>query len=227
MQAMQPYPCVAVYKPYPGKEAELDRLISEHHGILSSQDLLTDRKPTYLKSPGGFRIEIIEWKTEASAEKAHENAIIGEMWERFAKAAEFKALKDIDGAERPFAGFQPLDLGAGRAQERNFSDTMMSSENYDAKIAFYERFVGLKLKLRTDSFAMLEDQSTGQKLCLTNGRSVEKTGPSILVKNLDGAMRDLKALGGSVTATWEFENMKGANAVDFEGHEILIYENKA
>ena len=224
---MNPVHVFVVYKPFPGKEAELDRLMATHHGILATQGFATDRKPLYLKTPQGFRVEIMEMKDESAGSRAHENPVVNEIWTKLGALAEFKAIKDLDGADRPFVHYDTLNLGESRAQERNFSDTMMSSGNYDAKIAFYERFVGLKLKLRTDSFAMLEDEATGQKLCLTNGRSVEKTGPSILVKSLDCAMKDLKALGGTVTAEWEFENMKGANAVDFEGHEILIYENKA
>jgi catechol 2,3-dioxygenase-like lactoylglutathione lyase family enzyme len=215
---------IASYQARPGREQELDEVLSRHYKVLDSQGLVSGKPPVYFKTPAGYRIEILEWKDQEASTRAHVNPAVKQIWDDLGQIAEFKSLKDLDISERPFPHCEGLDLAP--VSERSFGDTMMSTKNYDAMISFYERFLGLKLKLKSESYAQLEDTHTGQKLCLTKGPSVEQTALSIETASLDTVLRDLKALGGSVKRDWEYERMRGVNATDPEGNELLLFEMK-
>lgn len=77
---------IVAYKPFPGKEAELDELIKTHVAILSSEGLASEREPTLLKAKDGTLVEIFGWKSKQAIEDAHSNVAVQKMWERLAHA---------------------------------------------------------------------------------------------------------------------------------------------
>ncbi len=108
---------------------------------------------------------------------------------------------------------------------RTLEDTMIPARNYRKMVGFYRRFLGLELKQGTPHFTLLKDAKSRQELCITNGRSVGRTSPGIRVTDLEAALKDLRKLGGKVSRRWDFGAMRGANAKDPEGNEILVWQD--
>ena len=107
---------------------------------------------------------------------------------------------------------------------RTLEDTMIPARNYRKLIGFYRRFVGLKLETGHSNFTLLRDPKSRQALCIPNGRPVGRTSPGISVPDLEAALKDIRKLGGKVTKRWEFGSLRGANAKDPEGNEILVWQ---
>ncbi len=109
-------------------------------------------------------------------------------------------------------------------EKRNFSDTMIAAKDYEKLVSFYTGFVGLEVTESSEKFTMLVDREKKQCLCITNGESVSSTSPGILVTDLAQSLIDLKSMNGKILKTWEFASMKGANCLDPEGNELMIWQ---
>lgn len=109
---------------------------------------------------------------------------------------------------------------------RTFQDTMISAEDFAPMVRFYTEFVGLEIVEENDAWVLLKDATTSQSLCITKGASVKSTAPGISVPDIEVALTDLTALGGSVTERWEFGPMVGANCTDPEGHEVMVWQTR-
>jgi hypothetical protein len=99
---------IVAYKPFQGKEAELNALIKTHVAVLRSEGLASDRKPAFLKAKHNTIIEIFGWKSKEAIESAHSNAAVQKMWEQFAQVCEFIPLKHVAEASDMFAEFDAL-----------------------------------------------------------------------------------------------------------------------
>lgn len=217
---------VVVYSPRQDREIELRNLLAQHADVLESEGLLGERSPAYFVTPKGMIVEIFDWKSEKAGEDAHSRAAIQTLWNRLGEASEFVSLGQLDIASQLFASMERIELkGSGKGRERSISDTIIAAQNYDATVEFYRSFVGLKVARKSDEFCLLEDPSTKQVLCVTNGPSVAKVGTSVQTGDLVEAVSALEKLGGKVVRTWEFGSMAGANAHDPEGNELLIWKH--
>ncbi len=99
----------AVYRAKPGKEDELAALLEKHVPVLRAQGLATDRAPIVMRSPkDGTFIEIFEWDTAGSAQAAHENPAVAEIWNAMGEIADFLTLSDLPEAQLRFAHFLPV-----------------------------------------------------------------------------------------------------------------------
>ena len=85
---------LAVYKPKPGKDAEVMALVRRHVPALRKEGLL---------------IEIASWKSEDSARAAHANPRVMEIWGAFAACCDFQQLKNLAEAQQEFAHFERLE----------------------------------------------------------------------------------------------------------------------
>lgn len=100
---------VAVYRPHPGKDAELLELVRRHVPALRREGLATDHAATLLKAADGTLIEIATWKSEESARAAHDHPVVQELWAAFAACCDFLALRDLGEAEKMFAHFERVE----------------------------------------------------------------------------------------------------------------------
>jgi hypothetical protein len=100
---------IVAYRPFQGREAELDELIKTHIAILRSEGLATDRNPTVLKTKDKTVVEIFGWKSKQAIEAAHSNPAVQKMWERFAQVCEFIPLKNLDESNDMFAEFDAVE----------------------------------------------------------------------------------------------------------------------
>jgi quinol monooxygenase YgiN len=99
---------IVAYRPNPGKETELLKLVRNRVPTLRNQGLVTDRKPTIMRARDGTIIEVSEWKSQEAIDAAHKNLNVLAMWDKFFKLCDCVPLKNLREAEEMFAGFEPI-----------------------------------------------------------------------------------------------------------------------
>jgi quinol monooxygenase YgiN len=100
---------IAVYNPKPGQERALEEILAEHVPLLRREELATSRPVVLLRSSDGRYVEIFEWASEQSAEKAHDNPRVKALRERLEAVAEVGRLVDLPCAHRSFPHFEAID----------------------------------------------------------------------------------------------------------------------
>ena len=98
---------IAAYRPKPGQDAALRKLLRDHVPYLRRQGLATARESILGLAQDGTYVEVFEWETGAIA-RAHEHPGVQAMWQLYAEACEYVALKDLAEAQGLFAGFVPV-----------------------------------------------------------------------------------------------------------------------
>ncbi len=93
------------YKPKPGKEADLDKLMETHLEILRQQKLATSRESILMKSKDGTVIEVFEWESALAIEEAHSNPVVMKMWEEYEAVCDYVPIASISEASDLFAEF--------------------------------------------------------------------------------------------------------------------------
>lgn len=100
---------IAAYRPKPGKDRELRKLIGEHRRALAEAQLVTQRRSLILRARSdGTLLEIFEWASARAADRAHRYAPIRAMWRKLSEVADFVALSDIKEAGKAFSHFEAL-----------------------------------------------------------------------------------------------------------------------
>ena len=102
---------IAAYRPKPGAEAELHRLVREHVPRLRALGLATDRASIAMKAADGTVLEVFEWASADAIAVAHEHPEVQAMWGEFAAVCDFAPPSAAAELARPFPDFEPL---AGR-----------------------------------------------------------------------------------------------------------------
>lgn len=100
---------ISSYKPKPGKEAELQRLMATHLSRLRDEELVTDRESIVMKSDDGTILEVFEWKSKDAIERAHSNPAVLQMWSEFAEVCEFVPASRVAELSELFAEFTPIN----------------------------------------------------------------------------------------------------------------------
>ncbi len=99
---------IVAYRPFKGNEKVLRKLVERHILILQKERLATDRMPVIMKSETGDIIEIFEWTSAASIEKAHHHPKIQELWEEFTEVCEYIPISEVPEAKKLFSEFTPI-----------------------------------------------------------------------------------------------------------------------
>jgi quinol monooxygenase YgiN len=100
---------IVAYRPKPGKEDELLELVRARVPTLRNEGLVTDRRPTIMRSRDGTIIEVSEWKSREAIDAAHKNPNVLAMWNKFFAVCDCVPLKTLAEAEEMFAGFAPIE----------------------------------------------------------------------------------------------------------------------
>jgi hypothetical protein len=100
---------IAVYRPHPGKSAQLEAILRRHVSTLRSLGLATARPVTLLKSADGSYLELFEWASSEAAQAAHDAPAVAALWEEMGTIADFPPLADLSETKRRFAHFSPVD----------------------------------------------------------------------------------------------------------------------
>jgi quinol monooxygenase YgiN len=101
---------IVVYRPKPGREAELLGLVREHVPALRADGLATAREPLVMRAADGALVEIFEWTSAEAVEGAHHNPKVMAMWGRFAEVCDYATLADLPEAQRMFSPFESVEL---------------------------------------------------------------------------------------------------------------------
>lgn len=108
---------IAAYRPKPGKELELRKLVRQHRRTLDEAHLVTSRPTLLLRARSdGTVLEIFEWISTKAADEAHQHPAIREMWNKFAKIADFVPLSAIQEADKAFSHFEALSSSAPKVR---------------------------------------------------------------------------------------------------------------
>ena len=108
---------IAAYRPKPGKESELCKLVRQHRRALDEAHLVTKRPTLLLRARSdGTVLEIFEWVSAKAADEAHQHPSIRAMWGRFAEIADFVALSEIHESEKAFSHFEALETGRPKSR---------------------------------------------------------------------------------------------------------------
>jgi quinol monooxygenase YgiN len=100
----------ALYKPHPGKDAAVRKVIAEHVPTLRRLEMVTDRPAFVVKSENGTYIEVFEWVSKEAVKTAHTHPEVAKVWEAMGQIADFAALDSLPESKKPFTHFEPVDL---------------------------------------------------------------------------------------------------------------------
>lgn len=98
----------ALYRPHPGKEAELLKLVARHCPTLRKLELITDRAPIVVRAADRTIIEVFEWRSEEIVKRAHEHPEVAAIWEALETVAETTTLASLAEAHEQFSHFEPV-----------------------------------------------------------------------------------------------------------------------
>ncbi len=100
---------ISSYKPKPGKDAELLKVVRTHVPILRELGLATGREVQIMKASDGTIVEVFEWVSADAIKKAHETPRVHEMWKEFEAVCEYESLSNLEESKHPFSEFTPLN----------------------------------------------------------------------------------------------------------------------
>ncbi|MCH8252214.1 MAG: hypothetical protein IID36_07155 [Planctomycetes bacterium] len=100
---------IAAFKPKPGMEEELLRVIADRLPLLRRLGFATDREAMLMKSKDGVVIQISEWVDNEAIRRAHETPEVLTLWERFDACSDYVKLEAIAECREDFATFDALD----------------------------------------------------------------------------------------------------------------------
>jgi len=103
-----PRTVIAVYKPRPGKAAELQAIVARHHGVLTGQGLVTERPPFVAQAADGTFVEVFEWASPQAIERAHHDPVVQAMWAEFDAACEFVPVATLPEGQQLFSEFEAM-----------------------------------------------------------------------------------------------------------------------
>lgn len=105
---MSPEMVIALYRPHPGKERELDALVARHVPALREAELITARGTLAGRAKDGTVVEVFEWVSADAARRAHELPGVARVWEAMAQVADFVTLGGLAEADQRFPHFAAL-----------------------------------------------------------------------------------------------------------------------
>ncbi len=100
---------IAVYRPKPGKEKQLERLVGEHLPVLKEQHLITERKPIVMRAADNAIVEVFEWKSSQAIEQAHTNVAVQQLWARFGEVCDYEVPVNVIEFQSVFSEFESIN----------------------------------------------------------------------------------------------------------------------
>jgi hypothetical protein len=101
---------IAVFRPKPGKEAELLECMRDHQPVLRGEGLVTDRPACVMRSANGTLLEVFEWQSQAAIDAAHANPRVHALWARYAACCDYGTLAELPESGTMFPGFEPVTV---------------------------------------------------------------------------------------------------------------------
>ena len=109
----------ALYRPKPGRVAELDAIVKEHVPALRKLGLVTARAPIVARSRrDGTIVEAFEWASAEAIERAHRDPAVQAIWARFGACADYLGFGQLAEASEAFAGFEPVNAAPAAPRKK-------------------------------------------------------------------------------------------------------------
>jgi hypothetical protein len=99
---------IAIYKPNPGQQIDLEREVAAHVPELRRLGLATNAASTALRASDGTILEHFEWVSSEAIDKAHEHPDVHKMWARFESCCTYGTLEQLPNAGVMFPEFEYL-----------------------------------------------------------------------------------------------------------------------
>jgi hypothetical protein len=110
---------IAAYRPKPGKDQALRKLIREHRRTLNAARLITSRPSIVLRARSdGTLLEIFEWVSARAADEAHQHPALRAMWNKLAAVADFVPLSAVAEASKAFSHFEAVSSASTGSKVR-------------------------------------------------------------------------------------------------------------
>jgi predicted enzyme related to lactoylglutathione lyase len=109
---------------------------------------------------------------------------------------------------------------------QKYAETMIGSKNLPATAEFYKKFLGMEVSNPGDgqSFMILADPKTNQRLCIVADPRIQNAVPSIETTNFDMTLTEFTAQGGKVVDQNTYPTMKVATVQDPDGRQLCIWQ---
>ncbi|HEY4232277.1 MAG TPA: hypothetical protein VGM76_02530 [Lacipirellulaceae bacterium] len=101
---------VVAFRPKPGKEAELKRVLATRLPLLRRLGLSTDRTNITMRAAAGTLVDVSEWTDDAAIERAHSNPEVLELWRQFDACCDYVKLDTLAEVHHDFATFDAIAL---------------------------------------------------------------------------------------------------------------------
>src|SRR5690242_20437347 len=101
---------IAAFRPHPGKEDELKRVIASRLPLLRRLGLATDRTNITMRATDGTLIDVSEWVDDAAIHRAHHTPEVLELWQRFDACCNYVKLDSLAEPHHDFATFDAVTL---------------------------------------------------------------------------------------------------------------------
>lgn len=99
---------IAAFKPKPGKDADLLKVIDDRLPLLRRLGMATDRAEVRCRSNDGVILTISEWSSQEAIDRAHKTPEVLALWNRFWACCEFVKLDAIAESHDAFATFDAI-----------------------------------------------------------------------------------------------------------------------
>jgi hypothetical protein len=103
---------IVAYKPKPGKDKQLGEVVAKHLRVLNDERLVTEKAAYVMRGRDGTLVEVFEWLSAESIDRAHSNPAVLALWSEFAAVCEYVPLAGLAEAQQMFAEFEPAVLNA-------------------------------------------------------------------------------------------------------------------
>ncbi len=99
---------IAAYRPKPGMAAALQAVMNKHWPMLREQALVTERPAQRMRAADGTVVEVFEWLSPRSIERARHNAAVQALRAEFAAVCDPVVLAQLAEASQVPAEFDAL-----------------------------------------------------------------------------------------------------------------------
>lgn len=99
---------IAGYRPKPGMQPALEAVVARHWEVLRAEALVSDRPSQVMRASDGTIVEVFEWLSAHSIQRAHSNAAVQALWSEFAAVCDHVPVGHLPEAARPFAEFDAV-----------------------------------------------------------------------------------------------------------------------
>jgi len=99
---------IAGYRPKADQGPALHALVKRHWPALRQQALVSERSALVMQAADGSIVEVFEWLSPQSIERAHVNPVVQALWSEFAAVCDFVPVGQLAESARLFSEFESL-----------------------------------------------------------------------------------------------------------------------